>query len=505
MKFPLLSVIMFLPLIGALIIAVLPRGNRMGVRWVAITTTGLSLLLSIYMTISYDTSVGGYQFIEQVPWVETLGVQYYLGVDGISVSMVLLTAFVIFTGCLVSWVSIKERDKEFFFFLLVLVFGVHGVFMSLDLLFFYLYYELAVIPMYPLLGIWGSSNREYATMKLMIYLTFGSLIALVALLAMYFFAGEVNGYLTFDMTVLANTPYTAEFQKFFFPFLLFGFAALIPMMPFHSWSPAGHAAAPTAVSMLHAGVLMKLGAYAVIRICLDMFPVGAQTWMPVVAFLCVLNMIFGGLVAMNKKDFKFMIGYSSSSHMGYVLLGLACVNVIGINGAVLVMFAHGIMTALAFSLIGFIYDRAHTRMIYDFSGLAKHIPFVGVCFAIMAFASAGLPGFANFVGELMVFIAAFEIYPVATVAAVFGVIITATYMLRSIRDAFFGTPDPKWKDLEDAHTFLHRAPFVILITILVVVGFYPAPLLEIINTGVEPLVDKLNNAAELMRTAQLSR
>ncbi|MDH3973269.1 MAG: NADH-quinone oxidoreductase subunit M [Deltaproteobacteria bacterium] len=503
MNFPLLSAIMFLPLIGAVIIAVLPRGNKMGVRWTAVISTGLSLVLSLYMTWAYDTTAGGYQFVEKITWVETLGVQYFLGVDGISVSMVLLTAFVIFTGCLVSWVSIQEREKEFFFFLLTLVFGVHGVFMSLDLLFFYLFYELAVIPMYPLIGIWGSSNKEYATMKLTIYLTLGSLIALVALLAMYFLAGEVNGYLTFDMTVLASTPYGVDFQWYFFPALLFGFSALIPMMPFHSWSPAGHAAAPTAVSMLHAGVLMKLGAYAVIRICLDMFPAGAQAWMPLVAALCVLNMIFGGLVAMSKRDFKFMIGYSSSSHMGYVLLGLACVNIAGINGAVMVMFAHGIMTALAFALIGFIYDRAHTRMIYDFSGLAKHIPFLGVCFAIMAFASAGLPGFANFVGELLVIIAAFKVYPLAAVAAVFGIIISATYMLRAIRDAFFSEPDPKWADLEDAHTFLHRAPYVILISILLIVGFYPFPLLEIINSGVEPLVDKLNHAAEAVKTAQL--
>lgn len=503
MKFPLLSAIMFLPLIGAILITMLPRGNKLGVRWIAAITTGISLLLAIFMTVSYDIEKGGYQFVEKVEWVRSLGISYYLGVDGISISMVLLTAFVIFTGVLISWVSIQERDKEFFFFLLTLVFGVHGVFMSLDLLFFYLFYELAVIPMYPLIGIWGSSNREYATMKLTIYLTFGSLIALVALLALYFFAGEVNGYLTFDMTKLASTAFDPGFQKIFFPALLFGFAALIPMMPFHSWSPAGHAAAPTAVSMLHAGVLMKLGAYAVIRICLDMFPAGAQAWMPLVAVLCVLNMVFGGLVAMNRKDFKFMIGYSSSSHMGYVLLGLACVNVAGINGAVMVMFAHGLMTALAFSLIGFIYDRAHTRMMYDFSGLARHIPFVGVCFAIMAFASAGLPGFANFVGELMVFIAAFKVYPVAAVAAIFGVIITATYMLRAVRDAFFCEPDPRWKDLEDAHTFLHRAPYVILISVLLIFGFYPFPLIEIINTGVVPLVDKLNRAAEAIQTAQL--
>lgn len=504
-KFPILSAIMFLPLIGAILITLLPRGNRLGVRWISIITTGLSLILAIIMTIKYDTVQGGYQFKEKYVWVKSLGVQYYLGVDGISVSMVLLTAFVIFTGCLISWVSIKERDKEFFFFLLTLVFGVHGVFMSLDMLFFYLFYELAVIPMYPLIGIWGSSNREYATMKLTIYLTFGSLIALVALLALYFFAAELNGFYTFDMTILSKTAFDAGFQKFFFPFLLFGFAALIPMMPFHSWSPAGHAAAPTAVSMLHAGVLMKLGAYAVIRFCLDMFPVGALVWLPLVAALCVLNMIFGGLVAMNRKDFKFMIGYSSSSHMGYVLLGLACASVAGINGAVMVMFAHGIMTALAFSLIGFIYDRAHTRMIYDFSGLARHIPFVGVCFAIMAFASAGLPGFANFVGELMVFIAAFKVYPVAAVAAIFGVVITATYMLRAIRDAFFCDPDPRWKDLEDAHTFLHRAPYVILIAVLLVFGFYPFPLVEIINTGVEPLVNKLDSAAAALQTAQLMR
>ena len=239
---------------------------------------------------------------------------------------------------------------------------------------------------------------------------------------------------------------------------------------------------------------MKLGAYGILRIAIGLLPEGAQFWMPVVAVMCLINIFYGGMVAMSRKDMKFMIGYSSSSHMGYVLLGLATLNSVGLNGAVLLMFAHGIMTALAFSLIGFVYDQAHTRMIYDFSGLAKKLPFVSVAFAAMAFASSGLPGFANFVAELMVFIGAFRDYPVQTAIAVFGIIVTATYMLRCVRNVFFCEPQERWEELKDATTFVERLPFVVLIAVLLIVGFYPSILVDVINSGVEPLIGKISSA-----------
>lgn len=490
--FPIISAIILSPLIAVIILLFIDDARVALVRAIAVASTTISLVLSIYLLFAYDMAKGGYQFIERIEWVKSLGISYYVGVDGISIAMIILTSLVIFTGVFVSWVGIKQRIREHYIFLLLLVAGVYGVFASLDLLFFYLFYELAVIPMYPLIGIWGSANREYATMKLTLYLSFGAVFALLGILSLYFVAGAQTGTYTFDMVAMSKLSFERSYQiKVFLP-LLFGFGVLIPLAPFHSWSPIGHAAAPSAVSMLHAGVLMKLGAYGILRIAMGLLPAGAQFWMPVVAVLCLLNIFYGGMVAMSRKDMKFMIGYSSSSHMGYVLLGLATVNYIGVNGAVLLMFAHGVMTALAFSLIGFIYDQAHTRMMYDFSGLAKKLPFVSIAFAIMGFASSGLPGLANFVAELMVFVGAFKDYPIQTIIAVFGIIVTATYMLRCLRDVFFREPMDKWDGLKDATTFVERFPFVVLLAVLLLVGFYPSIIVDIINTGVVPIVDKIN-------------
>ncbi|MBI5893416.1 MAG: NADH-quinone oxidoreductase subunit M [Deltaproteobacteria bacterium] len=501
--FPILSAIILAPLLGCIAL-IFVKENAIGlIRGIAVTATSISLALSLCLLFTYDKAKGGYQFVEKIDWVRSLGISYHLGADGISVAMVVLTSFVIFTGVFVSWVGIKHRIKEHYIFLLLLVSGVFGVFTSLDLIFFYLFYELAVIPMYPLIGIWGSANREYATMKLTLYLSFGAVFALIGILSMYFTAGQITGNYTFDMTQIAKISFAKNYQIWVFLPLLFGFGVLVPLAPFHSWSPIGHAAAPSAVSMLHAGVLMKLGAYGIIRIAMGLLPEGAQFWMPVVAWLCLINIFYGGMVAMHRKDMKFMIGYSSSSHMGYVLLGLTTLNYIGVNGAVLLMFAHGIMTALAFALVGFVYDQAHTRMTYDFSGLAHKMPFIAVSFAIMGFASSGLPGLANFVSELMIFIGAFKTYPLHAVIAVFGIIITATYMLRALRNVFFCEPMPEWEHLKDATTFVQRFPYVVLILVLLIVGFYPAILVDVINAGVVPLVDKINGVSAVASTAPL--
>lgn len=489
--FPVLSTIIAAPLVAVLLLLWVDEKNHALIRGISVVATGITVLLSLYLLFAYDIDAGGYQFVEKIEWVKSMGISYHVGVDGISVAMIVLTSFVIFTGVFVSWVAIHHRVKEHYIFLLLLVAGVFGVFSALDMLFFYFFYELAVIPMYPLIGIWGSANREYATMKLTLYLSFGAVFALLGVLSMYFVAGQELGHYTFDMIEISSISLERAYQiKVFLP-ILFGFGVLVPLAPFHSWSPIGHAAAPAAVSMLHAGVLMKLGAYGILRLGMGLLPEGAEFWMPYVAVLCLINIFYGGMVALSRRDMKYMIGYSSSSHMGYVLLGLATLNVVGVNGAVLLMFAHGIMTALAFSLIGFVYDQAHTRMIYDFSGLAKKLPFVAVSFAVMAFASSGLPGLANFVAELMVFIGAFKDYPVQAVIAVFGIIVTATYMLRCIRDVFFREPQDKWDNLRDANTLVERLPFVILMAILLIVGFYPAILVDLINSGVVPIVEKI--------------
>jgi NADH-quinone oxidoreductase subunit M len=466
------------------------------IRRTATLATQLSLGAAILMWIFHEPDGERFQFLVDVPWVKSMNLAFILGVDGIGIAMVLLTSVVIWAGCYVSR-SIQDRVKEHYILLMALVVGVFGVFLSLDLFFFYFFYEMAVIPMYLLIGVWGSRaaqySKEYATMKLTLYLTAGAVFALVGLLAIYNQTG------TFDMRELSGANLSADFQKTWFPVLFLGFACIIPMWPLHSWSPIGHAAAPSAVSMLHAGVLMKLGAYAVLRIAMEAFPIGAQYWLGWVGLICCMNIIYGGLVAMAQKDMKFIIGFSSSSHMGYVLLGLASMHVLGLSGAVFLMFAHGIMTALAFGLIGWFYDQTHTRVVDDLGGMIKKLPFAGTCFVIMAMASAGLPGFANFASELLVILGAWKAefalagtsitIPgwVPTMAAVWGIVISATYLLRAVRDAWLGPPNPRWENLQDATTRRQKTPFVGLIFVLMLTGCFPSLIVDTIKDGVKKL------------------
>jgi NADH-quinone oxidoreductase subunit M len=389
--------------------------------------------------------------------------------------------------------------KESYISLLALVTGVCGVFTSLDLFFYYFFYELAVIPMYLLIGCWGSTtktmDREYATMKLVLMLTTGAVFALVGLLALYVSAPER----TFDMVRLealaGSGAFSSAMQHTWFPVVFLGFAVLVPMWPLHSWSPGGHAAAPAAVSMLHAGVLMKLGAYGILRIAVTYLPDAAATYLPWVAVLCCMNILYGGLVAMAQRDMKFVVGYSSSSHMGYVLLGISAANLVGLEGAVMLMFAHGVMTALAFSLIGFFYDQTHTRMFDDLGGLMKRMPYVGTCFVIMSMASAGLPGFANFVSELLVIVGAWQAGLVLpAILATWGIVVTGVYLLRAVKDAFLGEMPRRWETLSDARTPFQKMPYALLIAVLLLFGFWPQPLLSVIEQGATPIAKALERA-----------
>jgi NADH-quinone oxidoreductase subunit M len=442
---------------------------------------------------------------EKHAWVEELGISWNVAADGMSVAMLFLTAVVIFAGVLVS-ASIEDRTKEFYLSLIALVTGVFGVFATRDLFWFYFFYELAVIPMYLLIGIWGSTNREYATMKLTLYLTTGAVAALVGLLMVYFRAWAHMGWEhpSFDMDRILEAKAAGafdgtwggtSFQVWAFPFLLFGFAAIAPLWPLHTWSPMGHAAAPSAASMLHAGVLMKLGSYAILRIAIPALPDGAAWWLPVVAVLSMFNIVYGGLVAIAQKDMKFVVGYSSSSHMGYVLLGIASMTAVGINGAVFLMFAHGVMTALAFALIGFFYDQTHVRTLPDLGGMSHQMPFVGTAFVFMTMASAGVPGFANFVSEAMVMFGAWEGgLRWQAVVAVSGIVITGVYLLRAVRAAFFGPRKERWDKLRDATTFRQRLPFVFLCLVLLVFGFWPRLLTDVIAESAGPLATMLQAA-----------
>jgi NADH-quinone oxidoreductase subunit M len=494
------------PAFGALIILFIPSSRKTAIRTVAACSAGMGLLLATSLLFLYDKEAAGYQFITKLSWIESLGISYHVGADGISIAMLLLTAAVIFAGVFVSW-TIQDMVKEHYILLLILVTGVFGVFMTLDILFFYLFYELSVVPMYLLIAVWGSSSREYtkeyAAMKLTLYLTLGALFALVGMLILYTTVGSATGIYTSDLLELKAAGFDSRLQIIVFPFIFLGFGVIVPMWPFHTWSPIGHAAAPAAVSMLHAGVLMKLGAFAIIRIGMSLLPVGAVKWLPLVAFFCMFNILYGGYVAMSQKDIKFIIGYSSSSHMGYVLLGLAGMSVVALNGAVFMMFAHGIMTALLFGLVGFFYRQTHTRVVSDLGGLSKKLPFLGAAFTIGALASSGLPGTANFVAELLVILGAWKNYPIPTIAATFGIVITATYMLRAVAHIFFGPMDSRWEDLKDALSVRERLPYVFLIVILIVFGFAPGFLVDLIETAVTPVIDQMQSARSAAEAYQL--
>ena len=491
----LLLLLIAIPLLGGIALMFLPSKNFPLIRGYSAVVAGVTALLSVFAFFAYDQTAGGYQFTHAWPWLPLLGITLKLGIDGISALMVLLTGIVFITGTLVSW-SIDHRPKDFFVNYLLLVAGVYGVFVSQDLFFFFFFYELAVVPMYLLIAVWGSSSdfktflrpKEYGALKLMLMLVAGSVLVWVGILALYVESHGVG----FAFSDLGNADFSAGFQRFFFPFFMVGFGVLAGLWPLHTWSPDGHVAAPTAVSMVHAGVLMKLGAYGVIR-SMEIMPQGAQDWMPVLIGLGTVNVLYGAVSAMYQKDLKYVIGYSSVSHMGYVLMGIATLNPIGVGGAVLQMFSHGIMTALFFAVVGVIYHGSHTRDIDVLQGLAKRVGIVTVLFVIAGMASLGLPGLSGFVAELMVFIGVFQSYPILGALGVLGAAITAVYILRLVAKGFFGPPSERWAHLPDA-TPVEAVAAGTLASVLFIVGIQPLYFTHVVNSAVVPLVQRITGA-----------
>ena len=487
------------PFVWGVVLAFLPGHRLHHIRVTSAAVAAVLMALTAYVFLVYDHEEGGFQLMREIAWLDSLGVAFSLGVDGISVPMVLLTGIVGLTGVLISW-TIQERAKEFFVLFFLLVAGVYGVFVTLDLFFFFFFYELAVMPMYLLIGVWGSSSdfgsflrpKEYGAMKLMLYLVAGSILVWVALMAVY-----VDGGIgSFNLLELREVTFSVEFQRIFFPLFMIGFGVLAGLWPFHTWSPDGHVAAPTAVSMLHAGVLMKLGAYGIIRVGIDLLPQGADDWMPVLIILGTINVVYGAVSAMGQRDLKYVIGYSSVSHMGYVLMGFATLNVLGVGGAVLQMFSHGIMTALFFALVGVIYERTHVRDIGVLQGLTKRMGLTAAFFAVAGLTSLGLPGLSGFVAEVMVFIGVFQDYPLLGVLGIVGAAITAVYILRLLAKVFFGPFDEQWEGLLDGGrlrdaTRLEAVPAAILVAFLVVVGLYPRPWMDMIDSGVAPILARV--------------
>ena len=485
-----LSWILLLPVVCVAVLLAIPASQVTLIRRISNAALLLPLLLSGWVFLSYNHSAGGFQFVEKISWVSQLGISYHLGVDGISCVLLMLVGLCSYAGVFMMG-SVKERVKEYYIFYLLTVFSAYGAFLSLDIFVFYFLHEIATIPSYILIAVWGSSRKEYAAIKLTLYLAAGATLALIGLLALYLSTGlQTFDFVQIQQHLLAN-PLPVAVQNWIFPLIVLGFGITVTLWPFYTWAPVGYAAAPTSISMMHAGVLKKMGAYAILRFAIELMPQGAQTWMPILATLAVFNIVYCGLVALTQRNLKYILGYSSCSHMGYVLLGLACLNSIGLNGAVFLMFAHGVMAALGFALVGYICDRTNTSNLEDLGGLAKQMPFIATCFTMMALASAGVPGFANFAAEIMVLLGAWDQYRWQTVLAVLGIVITAIYMFKAIRFALHGPPNPQWAQLSDAQTPLQKLPFILLLAALLIVGCWPSVILKHIDSATKPIVESI--------------
>jgi NADH-quinone oxidoreductase subunit M len=488
----LVALILVALLTAAALIAV-PGHRKDWVRYLAVASGAALFVISLYVFIAYETTGERFSFAVRYDWLENVGIlgdkgiTLYFGVDGIAATMILLNGIVTFAGTLISW-KIEHKNKDFFILFFLLTAGVFGTFASLDMFVFFFFYELAVLPMYLLIAVWGASSRfpafirtkEYGALKLMMMLVAASVLIFFAIFAT-FIEADIG---TFSLPALYEVEFDRDFQKLVFPLVAVGAGVLAGLWPFHTWSPDGHVAAPTAVSMLHAGVLMKLGAFGILRLGIELLPEGAAFWMPGLMVLAAINVIYGAMSAMGQTDFKYVIGYSSVSHMGYVLMGLATLDPVGLNGAALQMFSHGVMTALMFAMVGAIYDQAHTRELSLFGGLASRMPRFAAFFTVAGLASLGLPGLSGFIAEFHVFVGTFQTYPWAGALAVLGAGITAVYILRLLALSFFGAFNAqRWGNLREM-TVWETAGGALLIAFIVFMGVWPAPFVDRISESV---------------------
>lgn len=494
----------YISFIGAAALMLMPKANARVARWIALAAAVASLVVSVVGTLRFTP--GTLLTVARVPWIPSLGIEYHLAADGISLTLLLLTGIVAVTGVLFSW-NVERRPAEFFALYLTLIGAVYGVFLSFDLFLFFVFYELAIIPKYFLIAIWGSTRREYAAMKLALYSFAGSAMVLVGIIATF----VETGAKTMNMVELARYPFPLHFEMWVFPLVFVGFAILAGMWPFHTWAPTGHAAAPTAASMLLAGVVMKLGAYGCLRVAMMLYPAGMGawgfhvagfgSWRSLIAVLAIIGIIYGASVALVQMDFKFVVGYSSVSHMGFVLLGLMTLNQIGLGGAVLQMFSHGIIAGLLFAVVGrMVYDRTHTRMLNDLAGmrLSRLIPFAAFTFVIAAMASIGMPGFSGFVAEFEVLIGTWRAWPILAVLAGVGILVGIAFTWRALDKAFFGEPDPTGVPHAPLPriTTPERIAAAILMATTAVIGIYPRLLLDLILPALNsPLFDGLRKGA----------
>lgn len=474
-----LTLILLVPLVTALVLAAVPRSFRFGIRVLALASSALTLLLGLVLAWKFNRHVTGYQLEEVMAWLPSAGIQLHLGVDGVSIGLVLMGILVAFAATCASW-EIRERVKEYYILLMLMIGGVLGAFMSVDLFFFYFFHELALVPTFIMIAVWGTGERRSDTaFKISIYLSLGALLALVGLIALY----VGSGLHTFDLVQLTRGlkehPLPAATQRLVFPLLLFGFGILVSLWPFHTWAPRGYGSAPTATAMLHAGVLKKFGLFGLIKVALPLCPDAAVPWMRVLAVLCLGNIVYCGLVAVRQRELGLLLGNSSVAHMGFAFLGLASLTVLGVTGTVVVMVAHGLLAALSFALLGQLRQVAGTSEIARLGGLLQRMPFIGAVMVMAMMAGCGVPGFANFPGEAMVLFGAWKgVRHLWVVLAVWGgLVIGAVYMLRAVRNILHGPLPEDLRTVSDAGPW-RRVPFVLLTAALIVLGCCPSLLVE---------------------------
>ncbi len=486
--FPYLSFITFFPLAGAVLIPFLPKGKDSWVKWIALIATLPPLYAALRIFFLFDRSNPALQFVEgPYPWIRSFHIEYFMGIDGLSVSMILLTALVSTIACIASW-GIDRQVKGYFSLFLLLVTGMMGVFCAFDFFLFYVFWEVMLLPMYFLIGIWGGPRREYAAIKFFLYTLLGSVLMLLVMLAFYFYS-DGN---TFNMLKLANQsihlgPLTATgFRNICWLGLFICFAIKVPIVPFHTWLPDAHVEAPTPISVILAAVLLKMGVYGILRICYPILPDATLTFANMMAAIGMVSIVYGALCAMAQKDFKKLIAYSSVSHMGFCLLGMASMTPEGINGAVLQMFNHGTITAQLFLLVGVIYDRAHHRDLAGFGGLAQPMPRYATMTSLAFFAALGLPGLSGFVSEILCFLGGFATFRLYTIVSATGVVLTAGYMLWTFQRVFLGKLNEKYKEISEINT-REMVTLVPLALVVILVGIYPKVILDLLDGSLSAL------------------
>lgn len=498
-----LSWMIFTPLIGMVIVAFIPRDKHQTIKWVSLIIASIPLLIGILLFFKFDRTAVGPQFVEHYKWIKNLNVEYFVGVDGISFIMLLLSVLINWVSVLASW-GINKQVKGYFAMLLLLHAAIIGVFVALDMFLFYIFWELMLLPMYFLIGIWGGPRKEYAAIKFFLYTLVGSVLMLIAVISIYYHSNptvDVNGNPvphTFNLIKLMNENdfskaapiFGIKFTYLMFVLLFINFAIKVPMWPFHTWLPDAHVEAPTAISVILAGILLKMGTYGMFRFNYALLP-DATVWaMPAIAVFGIINMIYGAYTAMAQTDFKRLVAYSSISHMGYVLFGMATLTLAGFNGAIFQMFNHGTVTAMLFILVGVIYDRAHHRDINRFGGLAAILPVYAAFTGFAFMAGLGLPGLSSFISEFFVFLGGFKDYPVLALIGVTTIIWTAGYMLWAYLRIFFGPPNERYIGFPDMKPveIISLLPLAILVLFL---GVYPMPALHLFNTGMAHLLSLL--------------